>query len=376
MLYMECFMKDKLKVLMVVFNLSVANGVSSYVMNYYRKLNHEKIAMDFVVYQDMDTPYYAEIEKNGDHIFKIPSIRNIKEHIHISKSIIHDGQYDIVHDNILILSYFMMYYAKKFKVPVRILHSHNSRLGETKYKEIRNKMFMPLLLAQVNTYFACSDLAAKGMFGNASYTFVPNVISSERINYDETVRSAVRKYFDVDNKFVIGTVGRLVYQKNPFYAIDVIAELYKKNLDIQYWWIGDGPLENEVENYAHELGLDDVVKFLGRRSDVAKLYQAMDVFFLPSKFEGLPVTGVEAQAVGLPCVVSDTITKEFVYTNLVKFISIHQNPSYVAEVINTVNVEQKKRKKYQELFLKSCFSDFGAGESMMESYIRVLEEKG
>lgn len=369
-------MKDKLKVLMVVFNLSVANGVSSYVMNYYRKLNHEKIAMDFVVYQDMDTPYYAEIEKNGDHIFKIPSIRNIKEHIHISKSIIHDGQYDIVHDNILILSYFMMYYAKKFKVPVRILHSHNSRLGETKYKEIRNKMFMPLLLAQVNTYFACSDLAAKGMFGNASYTFVPNVISSERINYDETVRSAVRKYFDVDNKFVIGTVGRLVYQKNPFYAIDVIAELYKKNLDIQYWWIGDGPLENEVENYAHELGLDDVVKFLGRRSDVAKLYQAMDVFFLPSKFEGLPVTGVEAQAVGLPCVVSDTITKEFVYTNLVKFISIHQNPSYVAEVINTVNVEQKKRKKYQESFLKSCFSDFGAGESMMESYIRVLEEKG
>ena len=369
-------MKDKLKVLMVVFNLSVANGVSSYVMNYYRKLNHEKIAMDFVVYQDMDTPYYAEIEKNGDHIFKIPSIRNIKEHIHISKSIIHDGQYDIVHDNILILSYFMMYYAKKFKVPVRILHSHNSRLGETKYKEIRNKMFMPLLLAQVNTYFACSDLAAKGMFGNASYTFVPNVISSERINYDETVRSAVRKYFDVDNKFVIGTVGRLVYQKNPFYAIDVIAELYKKNLDIQYWWIGDGPLENEVENYAHELGLDDVVKFLGRRSDVAKLYQAMDVFFLPSKFEGLPVTGVEAQAVGLPCVVSDIITKEFVYTNLVKFISIHQNPSYVAEVINTVNVEQKKRKKYQESFLKSCFSDFGAGESMMESYIRVLEEKG
>lgn len=369
-------MKDKLKVLMVVFNLSVANGVSSYVMNYYRKLDHKKIAMDFVVYQDMNTPYYAEIEKNGDHIFKVPSIKNIKEHIYISKNIINNGQYDIVHDNILILSYFLMYYAKKFKVPVRILHSHNSRLGETKCKEIRNKMFMPLLLAQVNTYFACSDLAAKGMFGNALYTFIPNVISSERIKYDETVRSAVRKDFDVNNELIIGTVGRLAYQKNPFYAMDVIAELYKKNLDIQYWWIGDGPLENEVKNYAHELGLDDVVKFLGRRSDVVRLYQAMDVFFLPSKFEGLPVTGVEAQAVGLPCVVSDTITKEFVYTDLVKFISIYQKPSCIAEIINTVNEGTKKRKSYHNLFLKSCFSDFDAGESMLQSYIRVLEEKG
>jgi glycosyltransferase involved in cell wall biosynthesis len=364
-------MKDKMKVLMVVFNLSVANGVSSYVMNYYRNLDHKKVAMDFVIYQDVDTPYYAEIEKNGDRIFKVPSIKNIKEHMAFSKNIIRNGQYDIVHDNILILSYFLMHYAKNYNVPVRILHSHNSRLGETKYKELRNKMFMPLLLAQVNTYFACSDLAAKGMFGNAAYTFIPNVISSERINYDETIRCAVRKDFDVDNKLVIGTVGRLAYQKNPFYALDVIAELHKINPNIQYWWIGNGPLENEVKAHAKKLGLDDAVKFLGRRSDVEKLYPAMDIFFLPSKFEGLPVTGIEAQAVGLPCLVSDTVTKEFVFTDLVQFFPLYESPIKTAKMLNLINIETEKRNKYKDVLEKSKFADQRAGMNLLDIYHKL-----
>lgn len=364
-------MEKKLKVLMVVFNLSVANGVSSYVMNYFRNLDHEKIDMDFVAYQDVGTPYYKEIEENGGKVFILPSIRNTQKHLQAAKKVILEGQYDIVHDNILILSYFLMNYAKKYGVPVRIIHSHNSRLGETKYKEIRNKIFMPLLLSQMNTYFACSDLAAKGMFGNATYTFVPNVISSEKIHYDSDIRNIFRTRFNADNKIVIGTVGRLAYQKNPFYALEVIAELYKINPRIQYWWIGDGPLENEVKEYVHKLGLDGVVRLLGRRADVEKLYQAMDIFFLPSKFEGLPVTGVEAQAMGLPCIVSDTITKEFVYTDLVKFISIQKQPAVNAEIIASVDIQTLQRTKYRRNLEESVFIDKNAGSFLLDIYHRL-----
>lgn len=367
-------MEKKIKVLMVVFNLSVANGVSSYVMNYFRNLDHNKIIMDFVVYQDVETPYSKEIIDNGGHIFKVPSIKNLYSHMNTSKKIICQGQYDIVHDNILILSYFIMHYAKKYKVPVRILHSHNSRLGETKYKELRNKWLLPVLLNTANAYFACSDLAAQALFGKRPYVFVPNVISVKKFSFNESIRERVRNQFHCGNKFIIGTVGRLAAQKNPFYAIDTVIKAYEYNHNIQYWWIGSGPLMDRVRTYIKEKGATSYIRLFGSRNDIADLYQAMDLFFLPSLFEGLPVTGVEAQAMGLPCLLSDTITKEVVYTDLVTFFSINTP----AEIVSThfMNIRHElsgeQRKKYYRLSLNSIFSDTKAGEYLLKKYYEYL----
>lgn len=367
-------MEKKIKVLIVVFNLSVANGVSSYVMNYFRNLDHNKIIMDFVVYQDVETPYSKEIIDNGGHIFKVPSIKNLSSHMNTSKKIICQGQYDIVHDNILILSYFIMHYAKKYKVPVRILHSHNSRLGETKYKELRNKWLLPVLLNTANAYFACSDLAAQALFGKRPYVFVPNVISVKKFSFNESVRERVRNQFHCGNKFIIGTVGRLAAQKNPFYAIDTIIQVYEHNSNIQYWWVGSGPLMGRVKAYIEEKNATSYIRLFGSRNDIADLYQAMDLFFLPSLFEGLPVTGVEAQAMGLPCLLSDTITKEVVYTDLVTFFSINTP----AEIVSThfMNIRHElsgeQRKKYYRLSLNSIFSDTKAGEYLLKKYYEYL----
>lgn len=367
-------MEKKIKVLMVVFNLSVANGVSSYVMNYFRNLDHNKIIMDFVVYQDVETPYSKEIIDNGGHIFKVPSIKNLYSHMNTSKKIICQGQYDIVHDNILILSYFIMHYAKKYKVPVRILHSHNSRLGETKYKELRNKWLLPVLLNTANAYFACSDLAAQALFGKRPYVFVPNVISVKKFSFNESIRERVRNQFHCGNKFIIGTVGRLAAQKNPFYAIDTVIKAYEYNHNIQYWWIGSGPLMDRVRTYIKEKGATSYIRLFGSRNDIADLYQAMDLFFLPSLFEGLPVTGVEAQAMGLPGLLSDTITKEVVYTDLVTFFSINTP----AEIVSThfMNIRHElsgeQRKKYYRLSLNSIFSDTKAGEYLLKKYYEYL----
>ncbi|MEE1349137.1 MAG: glycosyltransferase family 1 protein [Dialister hominis] len=368
-------MERKLRVLMVLFNLAVANGVSSYVMNYFRTLNHDRIQMDFVIYSRVETPYEQEIQNAGGHIFLIPSIRNLRKHKDVSERIVREGHYDIVHDNILILSYFIMKYAKKYHVPVRILHSHNSKLGETRYKEIRNKTFMPLLLSKVTDYFACSGLAAKGMFGNHSYTFIPNVISSQQYSFNAHQRDSVREKYQVSDKFIIGTVGRLAYQKNPFYAIDVIAELYKLNKNIEYWWIGDGSLQSRVKEKIHQKGLDGVIRLFGRRNDTADLYQAMDVFFLPSLFEGLPVTALEAQATGLPCLVSDTVSNEFVYTDQVSFFSLEDPVEKVCHMIQRIKDDPAtiQREKGKEELLSSPFSDRGAGQKLMSIYEELLK---
>lgn len=364
----------KIKVLVVLSNLRVSNGVASYIMNYFRKLDHDVIQMDFALYQDIKTPYYAEIKKYGDRIYILPSVKSLWKHIAYCDRILKDNNYDIVHDNTLLLSYFMMRCAKRRSVPVRILHSHNSCLGETKYKELRNKAFLPFLLETANLYFSCSDLAAQTLFGKRPYIFVPNVIPRKKFYFKEIIRRKIRDELQCHNKFVIGTVGRLAAQKNPFRAIDIIIEVHKHYPDIQYWWIGSGPLMQEVKFYIEKKQATSYIQLFGSRNDVVDLYQAMDLFFLPSLFEGLPVTGIEAQAMGLPCLVSDTITKEFVYTDLVSFFSIKQPLARTASIILSYLKKECNRKAYSYMLDQSRFSDKNAGEFLSETYRQIYQK--
>ena len=370
-------MEKQLKVLMVVFNLSVANGVSSFVMNYFRKLDHNKITMDFVVYQDVETPYKEEILQAGGKIYVIPSIKIIKQHIKESKKIILDGQYDIVHDNILILSYFIMYFAKKYNVPVRILHSHSFKLSGSKIKALRNLLFMPLLLKEINQYIACSQAAAIGMFKREDIDILPNVVASSRLSFNFIKRDQIREnYCNPSNiSFVIGSVGRLALEKNPLYAISTILEVAKTIKGIQYWWIGDGPLRPAVENYLKKHDKQHVVQLFGNRTDVADLYQAMDLFFLPSQFEGLPVTALEAQASGLPCLVSDTVSDEFVYTDLVTFFSLNDDISKITNIIRFLLTKKYDRSVYGQKLQESRFSDSNAGANLLQIYRDMIEKE-
>lgn len=369
---------QKLKVLVVLLNLKVANGVSSFIMNYYRKLDYSEITMDFVVYQDAETPYYEEIRKNGSHIYVLPSVKNIKKHMVSCQKILINGKYDIIHDNILILSTGLMYYAKKMGVPVRILHSHNSELGANYWKKIRNRLFLPFLVKQATDYFACSDLAAECMFGKKSYTFIPNVVSGANLQFNQRIRNIVREDMGATDKFIITTVGRLAEQKNPFYAVDVIRELKKYNKNIEYWWIGDGPLEKKVKEYILKKHAESYIHLLGRRTDVMNLYQGADIFFLPSIFEGLPVTGVEAQATGLPCFVSDTITRQFIYTDLIKTFSVKNSPESTARIFSEWLISlhmDKDRAKYIKILEGSRFCNCQAGKFLESVYKKLLKSR-
>lgn len=361
-------MAKKIKVLMVVVNLSVANGVSSYVMNYFRAIDHEKIHMDFVIYQDINTPYYDEIQAKGSRIFILPSLRDIQLHMKAAEKVIVDGQYDIIHDNILLPSYFIMYYAKKHNVSVRILHSHSSRLSGSKLKALRNRIFLPLLLNTTTNRIACSKAAAEGMFCTRDCPIIPNVVSAQKYSFNLNVRSEIRHKMNAEQKLVLGSVGRMAVEKNPIFAIQVVIEAKRTIPNLEYWWIGDGPLMQKAKDFVATNHAEKYIKLLGNRSDVYRFYQAMDIFFLPSFFEGLPVTGLEAQAAGLPCIVSDTISDEFVYTDLVHFFSLSKGSNDVVNVAKEIMNQVHDRTIYSQQLLASKFSDQNAGKMLLRIY--------
>lgn len=178
-------MQKQIKVLMVVPNLRVSNGVASYAMNYFRALDHDRVHMDFCLIDDIDSPYYQEIKDAGCKYYILPKIKKPVTQIQECRRILKAGKYDILHNNILLGSILLMQCAKTEHVPVRILHSHNSRLGETDKKEKRNALFVPLIKRAATNYAACSKLAAQALFGEAEYDFIPNIISEKRVAFTE-----------------------------------------------------------------------------------------------------------------------------------------------------------------------------------------------
>ena len=362
---------DQIKVLMLLPNLRVSNGVTSYAMNYFRRLDHSRVRMDFAVYKDRDNPYEEEIRAAGSNVFILPPLKSVLSHYNACRKILNEGKYDIVHDNSLLVTYPMMKVAGKHSA-VRILHSHNSKLGDSAKKEKRNARFLPHLLKQTDKYAACSDLAAKALFGDASYEFIPNVIDAENYCFNTDTRAEIRRVMKATDKKIIATVGRVSAQKNPFFALDVFDIVAERDPEAEYWWIGSGALDKTVSDYVATMKHGDQVRLLGSRNDMRDLYQAIDLFFLPSLFEGLPITGVEAQAMGLPCVISDTVTKEVVYTDLVRFVSLQESKEKWAGIICELLNRTGEREGRTEDLIGSVFASNNAGVHLEQYYRNLL----
>lgn len=372
-------MGNKIRVLMVTSTIGVCDGVSTFVMNYCRQLDWDHICVDIATYDekalDSGSPYIKQIEGMGGRIFCLPGLSNIRRHFSELSRILDEGHYDVIHNNTLIQTIPLMAMAKKKKIPVRILHSHSTRLSSDGVKRIRNRLLLPVLLGCTTHYCACAEAAGRAMFGKKPFRVIPNILCAEDWHFDADARDRVRSAMNVGENKVIGTVGRTSTEKNPFFALDVIRELLKIAPQTEYWWIGDGPLDDSMHEYADKIGISGAVRFLGRRNDMRDLYQAMDCFFLPSLFEGLPMTGVEAQAMGLPMAVSDTVTKEMVYTDLVSFISLTEEKEDWARQINALLSRNVNREEYHDKLRKSAFSSDCCGERLQSIYREMLRAK-
>lgn len=317
----------------------VGGGVESVVMNYYRHIDRTKIQFDFVCDNDSINIPYDEIKKLGGRIILVPPYQKVFEYQKELIKIFKENNYKIVHSHINTLSIFPLRAAKKAGVPVRIAHSHSTTNKKEWKKNILKQILRPFSKIYATDYMCCSELAGRWLFGNKEYDkgnvyLLNNAIDLDKFKYDEQLRNKKRKELNIkDDTLVIGHIGRFVEQKNHRFLIDIFNEVHKQNNDSLLILVGQGPLMEEIKEKVKNLGLEDYVKFLGQRNDVNELYQVFDVFCLPSLYEGLPVVGIEAQAIGLLCVLSDDMTKETKVLNETKFLSLKQSADIWAKII-------------------------------------------
>lgn len=364
-----------MKILMLMPNLRLSNGVASFAMNYFRRLDHEQVQMDFAIYRDVPSPYYEEIRQGGGRLFLLPPLRRLPAHLASCRRILREGKYDLLHDHSLLITLPMMVCARAEKVKVRLLHSHSARLSGDAAKQRISRLLSPLLLRAATDYAACSQAAGKALFGDRPFAQIPNVISAERCRYSEALREKTREEHGANGRIIIGTVGRTAAEKNPFFALDVIQALAQREPRIEYWWIGSGPLDGQLAGEVKKRGLEGSVRLLGSREDVPALYAAMDVFFLPSLFEGLPVTAVEAQAMGLPCVISGSVTTELVYTDLVRYVPLEAPAETWAQALEEQIRRIPDRRSYTKELQGSPFCDDNAGERLRSLYEKLLRRR-
>ena len=363
-----------MRILYVVKNMRLANGVTSYAMNYYRKLIQEKnVKIDFLVVDDIGSPYYDEIKANGSRVFLMPPYtKNVLKTIGYVNNLFKKRHYDVVHSHVLNSGSVILQLAKHYGVPVRIIHAHATQSGDTKLKMIRNKFFIPISLANANAFFACSKLAGDYLYGNKPYTVINNAVDLQRYSFDTEARDRLREEYSAGDKLIVTTVGRFTKQKNPIFMVDIVNALRKKTSDFEFWWFGNGVMEDETKEYAKNTGADKYIKFFGANDKVNEFYSAADVFVLPSLFEGLPVVGIEAQVSGIPCLMSDEITREVKITDLCEFIPIKSASLWAANILKlgkadrNANIRSLKKENYD---IDSQYS------ILKEKYESLCEEK-
>lgn len=334
-------------------------GLETYLMQQFAHLDKTKVTYDFVnITSEDEIVFKDKILQAGSHIYGVRSrhsnpIRHYWQWIILLHRIAKNYKAIVLNSN-SITYVFPIFIARFFGIPMRIMHSHNSgfeqKIGFAK-KAIM-KMNRCLLKWGATDYFACSQLAGKWMFGEKMpFTVIPNAIDCSKFRFSPEVRHEIRKTLNIEDKFVVGHVGRFTYQKNHGFLIDVFNEIHKINPKAVLLLIGDAvgnmSYYEKAKQKVQQYGLTGCVQFLGMRNDVPLLMQAMDCFVFPSKFEGLGIVGVEAQAAGLPCFFSDTITREVGLTELAHFIPLENNPSQWADFILRVDPSKRKEENHK-----------------------------
>jgi len=283
-----------------------------------------RIEIDIVAAQICESVFTDELKERGVVFYELSgSQHKLWQNHHMFKRLLQKRQYDVAHLNIFQgLSLYYAYLAENTGVPVRIAHSHNSALRRSKtkcLKMILHNSAKKILSKNATDFWACSKSAAKFMFPSKyKYEFIPNGIDIEKFRFNADVREEVRRELGLADKLVIGNIGRLCYQKNQDFLLDVFAEVQIKKPDSVLLLVGDGELKVYLQQKAERLGIADKVFFYGVTDKVEKLLWAMDLFVFPSRFEGLGIAVVEAQTAGLSVVCSDIVPAEaLITTNIV-----------------------------------------------------------
>ncbi len=343
------------KIKILQFPIAASNGgITHYAVDNWRWMNKELFQCDFATMSSR-LPFAKELEDMGSHIYYISSYaeENLEGFIKEFEEIL-SHNYDVVHLHTKQWkSLTVEELCKKYKVPMVVVHSHSTRCDnndaivreqetETHFR-IRNIMDKEI----ATDYWACSMEAAKWLYNDdilANVKLMKNAIDADKFSYDAAVRNRLRSQYNVEDKLVIGNVGRLVYPKNHEFLLRAFARSMEIRDDLILFIVGDGPLEKELKKVTMELCITDRVIFAGNQKNVNEYYQMFDLMALPSRFEGLPITLVEAQAAGLHCLAAEDITKEVQISELLTYLPLDidkWSERFVNAKINNTRIDRQ-----------------------------------
>ena len=346
-----------------------AGGTQALLLSIYRKIDRSKVQFDFVVeypdkqcYDDEITAlggkiYYTSVRKDLNVMkFQRELYQILKEHT----------EYKIVHVHAYTIGYFCLRTAQKAGVPVRIAHSHSNGIVHDK-KYFIKLLMQKLFLVHATDFMACSEEAGKYLFKGKDYVVLNNAIDSSKFIANMAVRNDLRDELGLNDKFVVGHVGRLCPEKNHKFLIDVFAQIKKIKKNAVLVLVGKGPLEQEIRQDVFDMGLTENVLFLGNRKDMARIYQAMDVFVFPSLFEGLGIVAVEAQTAGVPVVGSEGIPPEIEITPIFYRVNIMDGARKWAEVAVDATQNSFCHTNLQQYVIEAGF-DMDSTANMIQKY--------
>ncbi len=325
----------KKKVLIIGMS-SIVGGVETYLMNLFENIDKNKFQIDFLVQKGFNGIFKEKILKLKGKIFEVDNFKRhpIKSYKFLRK-FYKEEKYDVIHINLCNASGILYAYpSKKVNKNIKIItHSHNSN---DRHK-FQHYCLRPLLNKITTIKVACSNLAATWMFGKKhlnNCTVLNNAIKVDKFLYNEKIRKNIRKELNLTDNFVIGHVGRFSWQKNHKFLIEIFNEVYKKNKNSRLLLVGTGELMDDIKLQVNGLGLNDAVIFMGVCDNTNELYQAMDLFVMPSLFEGLPIVGVEAQTSGLNCIFSENVSKQVSITKHTKFLPLNNKDIWLDEILS------------------------------------------
>lgn len=337
-----------IRILQVVTHMD-RGGLETMLMNYYRHMDRSRVQFDFLTHRDYDGDYGEEIEELGGILYHLPVLNPFSPSYRKTLGDFFDDhpEYKIVHVHQDCLSGVILHVAKEHGVPVRIAHSH----GANQVKDIKYpiKLIYRHFIARYATkLMACGEDAGKWMFCGAPFEILSNAIPAADYTFDAKCKRIQREKWNIhSNDLLVGHVGSFTVPKNHVFLLDIFHEIQKRT-PAKLILVGDKCQRSDIDEKIQNLGLEDKVILTGLRGDVADLLQAMDVFVFPSLYEGLPVTMVEAQASGLPCLISDKVPIECKMTEAVQQIALTDSPEIWAE--RAIDAAKTPRKNtYEEI---------------------------
>ena len=366
---MKTFMP--VKVAMIVGGMPV-NGISTVILNYCKNIDKNKFIVTILAGAPIDMVYREAFHNMGIAVKELPSKQKSSIQYYIAlKKAINLEKYNIIHVHgnsaVIVLELLL---ARMAGIKIRIAHSHSTYCTHIKM----HKWFTPLFHKMYTKGFSCSIPAGKWMFGNKEFIVIQNGVHTDRFKFDKDVRERVREKMKIQDKFVIGHVGKFVAAKNHPYLLNLFEKIASVNKDAYLLLIGSNANNQQVMDLISSHPYKDRINVYGETQQVEELYSVMDVFVLPSKYEGLSIALLEAQISGLPCIVSDVISKEVKLGESISFLSLDSDIETWKNAI--LNVKALNREAYFNINRKAIerFEIKNNVKELENEYLKLMKE--